>query len=278
MDRIPTGISRFDSIIGGGAPAGSVVLLASEGGAGGREFLYTSAVMNGLVHADDEQFDLYYGDLHERADPPENIHYVSFTANRSELIDEMEFTLETDLIESSVDRIEFADLSTEFFQPSPIPTEWYAGRTQEISSLGDNHDRRGVLERLGTYLTDNASNNLVLLDSVTDLLDVSDDRLELTDITLLLRGLKKASARWGGLILILVNQDPLTDRQLGALMDATDGSLLFEWESGGSERDRTLIVRQFRGVLSRLEEEDIIQFETEIHEGGYDISDVRKIR
>lgn len=278
MDRVPTGISRFDSIIGGGAPAGSVVLLASEGGAGGREFLYTSAVMNGLVHADDEQFDLYYGDLHERADPPENIHYVSFTANRSELIDEMEFTLETDLIESSVDRIEFADLSTEFFQPSPIPTEWYAGRTQEISSLGDNHDRRGVLERLGAYLTENASNNLVLLDSVTDLMDVSDDRLELTDITLLLRGLKKASARWGGLILILVNQDPLTDRQLGALMDATDGSLLFEWESGGSERDRTLIVRQFRGVLSRLEEEDIIQFETEIHEGGYDISDVRKIR
>ena len=278
MDRIPTGISRFDSIIGGGAPAGSVVLLASEGGAGGREFLYTSAVMNALVHADEEQFDLYYGDLHERADPPKEIHYVSFTADRSELVDEMEYALEPDLLEAGVERIEFADLSTEFFQPSPIPTDWYAGRTQAIDSLGDNHDRRGVLEALGTYLSDNASDNVVLLDSVTDLLDVSDERLEWTDVTLLMRGLKKAASRWGGLVLILVNRDPLTDRQLGALMDATDGTLLFQWESGGSERARTLVVRQFRGVLSRLEAENIIQFETEIHEGGFDISDVRKIR
>jgi KaiC/GvpD/RAD55 family RecA-like ATPase len=278
MDRIPTGISQFDSIIGGGAPAGSVVLLASEGGAGGREFLYTSAVMNALVHADRELFDLYYGDLHERADPPEEIHYVSFTADQTELIEEMRYTLDDELLEAGGDRIEFADLSTEFFQPSPIPTNWYAGRTQEITNLGDNHDRRGVFEALGTYLSDNAANNVVLLDSMTDLLDISDDRLEWSEITLLTRGLKKAAARWGGLVLLLVNQDPLTDRQLGALMDATDGSLLFDWESGGSERARTLVVRQFRGVLSRLEEEDIIQFETEIHDGGFDISDVRKIR
>jgi hypothetical protein len=37
-------------------------------------------------------------------------------------------------------------------------------------------------------------------------------------------------------------------------------------------------VKQFRGVLSRLEEEDIIQFETDISDAGFDISDVRKIR
>jgi hypothetical protein len=39
-----------------------------------------------------------------------------------------------------------------------------------------------------------------------------------------------------------------------------------------------MFVREFRGVLSRLEEEDIIRFETEIHDGGFDISNVRKIR
>jgi KaiC/GvpD/RAD55 family RecA-like ATPase len=278
MDRIPTGISRFDSMIGGGAPAGSVVLLASEGGAGGREFLYTSAVMNALAEGDEDLFDLYYGQLHDRATQPAEIHYVSFTADRSELVDEMRYALEGDLLDAAVERIEFADLSTEFFQPSPIPTEWYSGRTRDISHLGDNHDRRGILQALGSYLTENASGSVVLIDSMTDLLDVSDERLELTDVTLLLRGLKKATARWGGLVLLLVNQDPLTERQLGSLMDATDGTLLFEWESGGSERARTLVVRQFRGVLSRLEAEDIIRFETEIHDGGFDISDVRKIR
>ena len=46
----------------------------------------------------------------------------------------------------------------------------------------------------------------------------------------------------------------------------------------GSERSRTLVVEQFRGVLSRLEDENIVRFETEIHDGGFDISNVRKIR
>jgi hypothetical protein len=31
-------------------------------------------------------------------------------------------------------------------------------------------------------------------------------------------------------------------------------------------------------VLSQLEAENIVRFETEIHEGGFDVSDVRKIR
>ena len=52
MDRMPLGISRLDRMIGGGAPAGSVVLLAGESGAGAREFCYTSAAMNGLVETD----------------------------------------------------------------------------------------------------------------------------------------------------------------------------------------------------------------------------------
>jgi len=38
-----------------------------------------------------------------------------------------------------------------------------------------------------------------------------------------------------------------------------------------------MFVREFRGVLSRLESENIVRFETG-SEGGFDISDVRKIR
>jgi hypothetical protein len=75
-----------------------------------------------------------------------------------------------------------------------------------------------------------------------------------------------------------VNTDTLTDQELGMLMDASDGSLLFEWAAGGSERARTMVVRQFRGVLSQLQAENIVRFETEIGGSGLDISDVRKIR
>ena len=65
---------------------------------------------------------------------------------------------------------------------------------------------------------------------------------------------------------------------LGQLVDGVAGTLEFQWASGGSTRARTLVVKQFRGVLSAIADEDIVQFETEIGDAGFDISDVRKIR
>jgi len=278
MDRIPFGVSRLDSIIGGGAPPGSVVLLAGETGAGAREFLYTSAAINGLAHTDDEQFDLHYGDVDDRAAVPEEIHFVSFTASGDELRREIEYTMDEQIVESALDAVTFADFSQEYFQLSPIPREWYTRRTQTITDLGQGSDRRDVLEAVGEHLNRNAANNLVVIDSLTDLARAPEEHIDWSDVTLLVKGLQKASRAWNGLILVLVNRDALTDQKMGSLMGATDGTIAFEWETGGSERDRVMYVREFRGVLSRLEAEDVIRFETEIHEGGFDISNVRKIR
>ncbi len=278
MDNLPTGVSRLDTLFGGGTPPGSVVLLAGEVGAGAREFMYTSAVMNALASADPEAFDLYYGDLHDRARLPSEIHYVSFTADRSALVKEMSFAMDEGLVESAVGEMSFADLSNEYFQLSQVPTEWYADQTADITSLGESHDRRNVLDAAGDYLTDNGPGNLVCIDSVTDLVSAASGEMEWADISLLMKGLKKASTRWQGLVLLLANRETLDDQQMGTLMEAADGTLVFEWESGGSERARTLFVQSFRGVLSRLEDENIIRFETEINDGGFDISDVRKIR
>ncbi len=271
------GISRLDSMIGGGAPPGSVVLLAGEVGAGAREFVYTSIAMNGLAQSDAELFDLYYGSLHSNATVPRDIHYVSFTAGEDALVEEMGFTMDEELVASGTRPVEFVDLSQHYFQLSQVPREWYSDATTDITSLGDR-DRRNTLDAVGEYLNRNAAGSLVVIDSVTDLLSAAEEHMDWNEITLLMKGLKKASYRWGGLILLLVNIEALSEHQLGRLMDAVDGSLVFRWESGGSERARTLVVKQFRGVLSRLEDENIIQFETEIHDGGFDISDVRKIR
>jgi KaiC/GvpD/RAD55 family RecA-like ATPase len=93
-----------------------------------------------------------------------------------------------------------------------------------------------------------------------------------------MKRLQRASTEWGGLILFLLNRSTLTTQELGLFIDAADGTIVFEWERGGSELDRTMFVTQFRGVLSRLEDDDIVQFETEVTESGFDISDVRQIR
>ncbi|MFB6194932.1 MAG: RAD55 family ATPase [Haloplanus sp.] len=278
MARIPFGIARLDSIIGGGAPPGSVVLLTGEAGAGAREFLHTSATMNGLYHGDREAFDLHYGDVEEATRPPEEIHYVSFTAGREHLERELAYTLDDDLVQSAVDHVQFRDLSPEYFQLSPIPRQWYAGETRTVSDLAGRERQETALSALGDYLGEHAPGNLVIIDSITDLVAAVSDDMSWSDIALVMKGIQKAAYDWGGLILLLVQQETLEATELGHLMDATSGTLQFEWESGGSKRARTMFVKEFRGVLSRLEEENIIRFETEIHEGGFDVSGVRKIR
>ncbi len=277
MDRLPLGIERLDQIIGGGAPRGSVVLLAGDSGAGAREFCYTSSVVNGLGLAEDELFDLHYGDLSDDAELPAEIHYVSFTDDRSVVHDEMAVVMEQDLVSHGMAEVSFHELSQEYFQMTPVPREWYAGSPGDINSLGEHTSRSDILASFASYLTEHAARNLVIVDSVTDLI-VSQESSNIRDLTVLLKGLARASHRWGGLILLLVNTDVLSETQYGRLKEATDGTLRFAWESGGSERDRTLVVEQFRGVLSRLEDENVIQFETEIHDSGFDISNVRKIR
>ena len=278
MTRIPFGVPRLDSIIGGGAPGGSLVLLAGEVGAGAREFLYTSAAANGLATADPDRFDLHYGALDPASTLPEEIHYVSFTADEAELRDEIGHAVDEEIVAAGLDAVRFHDLSAEYFQLSPIPREWYAGERRTITDLADRDDRRGVLEALGDVLSEHAPGNLVLIDSLTDLVTIAGERLRWSDVTLLLRGIRKATHDWGGLVLVLVNVECLAPTELGGLMGSADGTIACEWESGGNERSRTMFVRDFRGVLSRLEAEDIVRFETEIGEGGFDVSDVRKIR
>ncbi|WP_058366598.1 RAD55 family ATPase [Haloparvum sedimenti] len=278
MASIPFGVARLDSILGGGAPPGNVVLLSGESGAGAREFLYTSAAMNALGLGDQELFDLYYGDLEPDAAVPPEVHYVSFTSDKAAIRREMEYTMDEEIVDAAIDWISFADLSDAYFQLSPIPRDWYMGETTTLQELGNRSGREDVLTALGDYLSANAAGNLVVIDSITDLVSSVSDEIEWSDIAMLLKGLKKAAFHWEGLILLLVNEDALSAEKMGALMDAVGGTFRFTWETGGSQRARTMVVREFRGVLSRLEEENIVRFETDIHEGGLDISDVRKIR
>lgn len=278
MDRIPFGISRFDELIGGGAPSGSVVVLSGELGAGAREFCYSSAAMSALAHVDDDLFDLYYGSFEHDVRLPPEIHYISFSTPPSVLLDEMRYALEGDILDQAKDKITFCDLSSHYFERSQVPMDWYTEGSPGIDSLGEGRGRRGVLGILGQYLSDNAHGNLIVIDSVTDLVTAAGEHMSWTDITVLMKGLGAAAHRWDGLILLLINKEALAPPQLAGLMDAAHGTLEFEWETGGSERVRTMVVKEFRGVLSRLQDEDIIRFETDIYDHGFDITGVRKIR
>ena len=278
MNRIPFGIDRLDSRIGGGVPTGSVVLLAGEAGAGAREFMYTSAVFNGLEVADPDLFSLHYGDLHGDAIPPAGINYVSFTADATDLQGEIDYVMDRELVDAGLDPVEFTTFSSEYFQLSPVPQGWYSEKNRTIKDIARSGDSRGVLESFADYLDERAMGSLVLVDALTDLIEAGRESIQFSDIVLLLKGLRHVSREWDGVVVFLLQKDAVTARQLGSLMTAVDGTIQFDWETGGNERVRTMFVNEFRGVLSRLEDEDIIRFETEIHDAGFDVSDIRKIR
>lgn len=278
MERIPFGVARLDSIIDGGAPPGSVVLLAGEAGAGAREFLYTSAIMNALAHTDEELLELHYGRIGENAAAPDEVHYVSFTGSEQELARELSQVIAADVLEASLPTISFEDLSASYFQLSPVPRSWYLGRSQQLTDLGRRQDRRDTFGALGDYLDENAPGNLVLVDSLSDLVTISGEDRGWDDIAMLVKGLRRAARTWNGLILLLVDRESVPDHDFGVLAGSADGTFVFEWERGGNELARTMVVKSFRGVLPEIEAADIVRFETEIHDAGFDISDVRKIR
>ncbi|MEF8785226.1 MAG: HTR-like protein [Haloarculaceae archaeon] len=279
MDRLPFGINRLDKMIQGGAPTGSVVLLSGEAGAGAREFMYTSAVMNGLARTDEDLFDLHYGDLHSQARQPDGIHYITFNSDRSQLRQEIETVIDTEIAASGLEPVEFCSLSRQFFHVSPVPRNWYADETPDIKNLRKRHeDREGLLSALGDELSMRAPGNLVIIDSLSDLVATLGEDLEWSDVAYVVKGLQKAAHEWDGIILLHVNRETLSETRHGQLVDACTGTLRFSWESGGSTRSRTLVIKQFRGVLSQIEDENIVQFETELGDAGFDISDVRKIR
>ncbi len=279
MDRLPFGVKRLDEMIDGGAPAGSVVLLSGEAGAGAREFMYTAAVMNGLARTDEDLFDLHYGTIHESTRLPDEVHYITFTSDRTQLHAEIETVMGEDIAATGLDPVNFCSLSRQFFHVSPVPRNWYAEETPDIKNLRKRHEEReGLLSALGTALSERAPGNLVIIDSLSDLVATLGENLEWSDVAYVVKGLQKAAHEWNAVILLHANRETLSPTRHGQLVDACTGTLQFSWESGGSTRDRTLVIKQFRGVLSKIEDEDIVQFETELGDAGFDISDVRKIR
>ncbi len=279
MERIPLGISRLDTIIEGGAPPGSVVLLSGEAGAGSREFMYTSAVMTALARQEHDLFDLHYGDLHPSTALPNEVHYLSFTADEAQIREEIGMAMSDEIAQAGLAGVDITSLTRQYFHLSPVPRSWYAAETRDIHSLGAREsNREELLPALGRELSNRAPGNLVVIDSLSDLVGTLGREMEWSDINYLVKGLQRAAHAWQGLLLVHLTQDSLARNQYVQLVDAARGTMEFTWETGGSTRDRTMVVKQFRGVLSQIEDEDIVQFETDLGEAGFDISDVRKIR
>lgn len=259
--RIPTGVSDFDTMIQGGFPAGSVVLLIGDVGAGQREFAYTSASKLAIVKEDPEMFDFMLGHTCRREDLPEEIFYISFSKAAEDIIGEIKSAFNESFYMALEKQMKFRDFSRAYFKNSIVPVKW----SGDGSSLFSKSPTLPLLESLVNFLDENAENSLVIIDSLTDL--VISKQVDIIELATLLRGMQRQAKKWGGVIYLLMTKNIVGREKEVLLEDSVDGVLVFEWThtNRSSSRQRHMYLEEFTSLLPHLEAERIARFNTEIN-------------
>ena len=277
--NIPSGVISLDSLIGGGFPAGSLVLLRGQIGAGHKEFVMTSAIMSAAIKKG-----LIKPVTTEDIVLPKEAWWVTFTRSPEDLLHEISISFERDLYHLFRENVKFRDFSMEYFRASPVPAEWVSKeevekrREEKLSALEEAfagaHRAAGlpslrpktVLESLVDFLTEHAPSNVVVLYTLSDLARLySDSESKWYDFTLFIRGLQRAAKKWGGIIYLSMTAGLLEPRKEEEILACVDGVLEFSWEEAGpTKRRRILYFKKFRGLLPRIDGTAVVKFEVGI--------------
>jgi KaiC/GvpD/RAD55 family RecA-like ATPase len=287
MKTIPSGIPSLDSLIGGGFPAGALVLLRAGVGAGNKEFLMTSAIMTCAMKRGITR------PAETGATLPDDVWWITFTRSPNDLLNEVELSFERDLFQLFRDNVKFKDFSEDYFRTSPVPLEWVSERIREerrrekleglTSAFADIHRAtlspaikpKTALESLGDFLTTHAPGNVMILYTLSDLARLySDSEAKWYDFTLFLRGLQRAAKQWSGLIYLPMTARLLDERKEEEISACVDGVINFQWEAAGpTRRRRVMYFEKFRGLLPRLDGAAIVKFEATVTPtSGFEVS------
>jgi KaiC/GvpD/RAD55 family RecA-like ATPase len=250
--RVPTGVPDFDYLTGG-IPAGSLVLLQGEAGAGHQEFALTSAVHLMLHYDDPELHRFYLGSARGPFVYPQGVAYVSTSRSREQVLDEVRGAFTGAYPEVLVRHLSFYDLSPTYFRDTVVPAAWasLAGPILAESRPSNGGDD-GPLRALADALDQSGPRNLLVVDSLTDLL--VRQGIDANDVLTMLKGLRRRAKAWGGVVYLLLSQGVTSPAVEHAIADSVDGVLEFRWTSSPnySHRQRSMLIPKFMPVLSRI--------------------------
>lgn len=259
VKRIPSGVSDFDSIIKGGIPAGSVILLMGDLGAGQQEYALTSASKLSLVKENPNSSDYYLGNRVGQRVLPKKICYITFARSQEDILQEIKTSFNPDFYGAFERNVVFKDFSKQYFRNTLVPRSW-TGETS--SGLFSDDGEQNTLEALVDYLDANAHDSMVIIDSLTDL--VVNNQIEEVDLVAVMRGMQRMAKRWKGVIYLLFTKDIIDTRKEKLIMDSVDGALVFEWSKfvQSSRRQRYMYVEKFISILPHLDQQRIARFAT----------------
>ena len=255
--KVPTGIADLDSIVSGGFPSGSTVLLRGDIGAGMQEFAYTAASKIAIVNDRPASWHYYLGDHCDTSDLPSKIAYVTFSRSRDTILQELATSFNSEYYYAFRDRTIFKDFSSIYYRHSVVPQSWTHEDLFDLPSTN-------ILEELVNFLEEEAEDGMVVIDSITDL--AISEAVEMKDVITMVKGLQRAAKKWNGLVYLLLTNGILEPRHEQMIMDSVDGCLKFEWKTSqrSSTRQRYMYLEKFTGVLPHLPRDKIARFPTMI--------------
>jgi len=256
LRKVPTGIADLDSIVNGGFPEGSLVLLLGDIGAGTQEYVYTAASKLAMVRREPELRHYFLGQACDDSVLPERICYATFSRSPEAILQELGASFNPEFLTAFRDLAVFRDFSAAYFRNSVIPTSW----TQQENPFESRSEN--VLEGLVSFLDENARGSLVVVDSLTDL--VEGEAVEMRDLVTTVKGLQRATKEWGGITYLLLTRGILEKRFEQMVIDSVDGCLTFEWRTyaHSSNRQRYMYIEKFTSVLPHLKRDKIARFPT----------------
>ncbi|HXW67414.1 MAG TPA: hypothetical protein VEL82_06025 [Thermoplasmata archaeon] len=250
--RVPTGVPDFDYLTGG-LPAGSVVLLFGTAGAGHQEFALTSAVHLMLRWDDPRLHRFFLGQAKGPFSYPQSVIYLSTSRSREQMIGEMRGAFDG-VYSTVLDRhLIFGDLSSAYFADTVVPASWSSvPRPLLAATTAPAPPTEGPLRALADAIDGIEGNQLVILDSLTDLLVRRG--VESSDVLALLKGLRRRAKEWGGLVYVVLSEGVAPAPVEQAVLDSVDGVLHFSWlaSATSSHRQRAMLIEKFMPVLARL--------------------------
>lgn len=293
--RMPTGISSLDPVLDGGIPPGSVVLLEGEIGAGSQEFVYTSLIYLSMLKQRQEGA--------PGAKIPDSISYITFTRMKEDILSEIALSFAPTLAQNVNGTLAFSDLSTNYFDSSVVPSDWYSPREGGAAPREKSAAQDKMLTELSSHLAfgrkntilkllyvtlslataDNAKKGsgctLVVIDSLTDLATQYSEPERWKELTAFLRGLQRVTKTWNSTIYLLLTKGVLEPSREKEIADCVDAVALFKWEETAAQRrQRTMVFEKFRGVMPHLEERDLVKFAVRISPGsGFEVSNIRVV-
>jgi archaellum biogenesis ATPase FlaH len=139
---------------------------------------------------------------------------------------------------------------------------------------------KSLFESLIDTLETHAPNNLVIIDSLTDLMrGPARENLAWNDLVSLLKGIERVSKQWNASIYALLTAHIFEPSLEEEVSDCADGVLVFGWQAiGNNQRQRMMYIKKFRGLMPYLEDDNVVRFETRVSASqGFEVSNIREI-